>query len=162
MRKLATVLLLLVLCFGSAASQWNSPDATVIGQTVVEYQVQITETGFDVSLKTDPIGATTDEITIWRTGGGSTAYTLADSKVYDENLQKLTKADALTAQGEAALLEGLANGSQDRPASNVATPKVWYSEDGVEYSMNFEIRWNLAGAVKISRLPDDVATAEVK
>lgn len=164
MRKLATVLLLLVICFGSSAAQWNlanDPAATLADQKLAEYSVQKSTSGFEVLLKADG-NAISDEIFIYRNGSGATDYTIADASVNDETLLSMSYEDALTAQGQATILTGINSGHQVKPESGTANTKVWFSANNSAHSMNFEIRWNLAGEVKITRLPDDVATAEVK
>jgi hypothetical protein len=163
MRKLATVLSLLVLSVGSASAQWNlaqDPAAVLTQQTAVVYAVQQTSTGIDVQLREkDNIS---DEVAIWRTGTGATAYTVSDIAVYDPTLVSMPTPAAIEAQCEAAILKGIANGMQPRPASGVAQTKTWYSQDGVARSMNFEIRWNSAGIATVTRLPDDVVSGTVK
>lgn len=164
MRKLATVLSLLVLCVGSVSAQWNlaqDPGATLNAQSIAQYAAQQTSTGLNVMLKSD--GQTTsDEIMIWRTGTGSTAYTVADIAVYDPTLSEMPIPVATEAQCKAAVLKGLAIGLQKRPACGVTQTKVWFMESGVARSLNFEIRWDEAGATTVTRLPDDVVSGTVK
>lgn len=165
MRKLATVLSLLVLSVGSASAQWNlaqDPAATLLERPSVVYQVESTSSGYNVLLKQDVKGGIQDEISIWRTGTGTTAYTVTDIAVYDPTLVSMPTPAAIEAQCEAAILKGIANGMQPRPASGVAQTKTWYSQDGVARSMNFEIRWNSAGIATVTRLPDDVVSGTVK
>jgi hypothetical protein len=163
MRKLATVLSLLVLCVGSASAQWNlaqDPAAALISKPVVNYTAQQTDKGIQVVLKSE--GQTTsDEIMIWRTGTGSTAYTVADLAVYDPTLVTLPTPAAIEAQCKAAVLKGLADGMQPRPASGVAQTKAWYNQEGTARSMNFEIRWDAVGATSVTRMPDDVVCGTV-
>jgi hypothetical protein len=165
MRKLATVLSLLVLCVGSASAQWNlaqDPAATLIEKNIVPYDVLTTSSSYEVQLKTELKGGIQDEISIWRTGTGSTAYTVADIAVYDPTLLKMPDPAATEAQCKAAVLKGIAAGLQPRTASGVAQTKTWFSRDGVAHSMNFEIRWNSAGMATVTRLPDDVVSGTVK
>jgi hypothetical protein len=164
MRKLATVLSLLVLCVGSASAQWNlaqDPAATLIGKPYVTYNVEATSSEIKVLLKADTKGGIQDEVSIWRTGTGSTSYTVADIAVYDPTLVTLPTPAAIEAQCKAAVLKGLADGMQPRPASGVAQTKAWYNQDGTARSMNFEIRWDAAGATSVTRMPDDVVCGTV-
>lgn len=163
MRKFATVLSLLVLCVGTSSAQWNlaqDASATLTSQTTASYSVLPAPSGFDVLMKTGGEGVT-DEISVWRTGTGTTSYTLADAAVYDPTLSNLNDDVALTLQGEAAILKGIADGYQVRPYSGVARAKVWYQRYGSSASMNFEIRWMDTGATTITRLPDDLPSGVV-
>src|SRR5687768_11476565 len=95
MRKLATVLCLLVLCFASASAQsWNlayDAKATLMGQTLVTYDVVDTRPVLEVR------GETVDELILWRTGDGVVSQTI--STVTQPGIQ-----------GHAAVLNGIAMG----------------------------------------------------
>jgi hypothetical protein len=161
MRQLATLFCLAVLCVTSASAQWNlaqDPKATLTDQTVASYTVTATASGYEVYLK----GNISDEVSVWRTGTGSTAYTLADAAAYDPTLVNMPTPAAIEAQCKAAVLKGLADGRQTQPTSGVTTTQVWYNDYGTARTMNFEIRWDAKGMPTVTRLPDTVATSEVK
>jgi hypothetical protein len=165
MRQLATLFCLAVLCVTSASAQWNlaqDSKASLTAQTVALYDARQTSTGVEVLLKSETTGGIQDEISIWRTGTGSTAYTLADAAAYDPTLVNMPTPAAIEAQCKAAVLKGLADGRQTQPTSGVTTTQVWYNDYGTARTMNFEIRWDAKGMPTVTRLPDTVATSEVK
>src|SRR5687768_2694729 len=105
MRKLATVLCLLVLCFSlSSAQTWNialDPSATVKGVVTVQYTLP--DGTVPVLSKA---GDYIDEVTIWRTGDGTISQTLV-------------AASKPGVQSHAAVLNGVATGLIARPSSDV-------------------------------------------
>jgi hypothetical protein len=162
MRKLATVFSLVVLCVTSASAQWNlaqDPAASLNDKAIAQYSATKTSSGLDIQLKTE--GSINDEVFIWRTGTGTTAYTVADASVYDPTLITVPTEAALEAQCKAAILEGVATGLQVRPSTDVTQTKAWFSYGGTVRSMNFEIKWGTDGVV-VNRLPDDVVTSTVQ
>lgn len=147
MRKLASVLCLLVLCAASASAQsWNlaqDPAAILTAESVVTYAV-IDDTPF-LTAKGDEV----HEVILWRTGSGALSHTIVSSS-------------RPAIQAQASVMNSAARGMIARPASGVTQTSVWFDASGCICKLNFEIRWNADGSMSVKRLPDDVVSGAIQ